>query len=361
MDAERERKILERRLAALTEEAAKNEAILKNAQTREMELLEAESLEELLRLLVDGLKKSYGLEAVTLLVCDPHHEVRHLLISDGIRPESISGVHYLDTSSGVAPGDGSFTRPWLGPYSHADHRHVFPGVENLGSVALMPLMRQQKLVGTLNFGSADRARFTRQHATDFLLHLATMASFCLENAVNRARLVKSGLTDVLTGSHNRRYLEDRLRSELASAQRTRKPLVCLLLDVDHFKGINDEHGHMAGDRVLREIARRIASQVRASDVAARFGGEEFAVLLPAAATEFAVDLGDRIRTAVSQTPVAAGGGLDITVTISVGIASLVPAPDAKDLDVLGERLLAEADTALYRAKSEGRDCVRLSA
>ncbi len=361
MDAEREKKILERRLAALTEEAAKNEVILKNAQAREMELLEAESLEELLRLLVDGLEKSYALEAVTLLVCDPHHEVRHLLIDDGTRPESISGVHYVDTLIGAAPAVASFTRPWLGPYSRTDHRHVFPGVENLGSVALIPLMRQQKPVGSLNFGSADRARFTRQHATDFLLHLATIASFCLENAVNRARLVKSGLTDALTGSHNRRYLEDRLRSELASAQRTRKPLVCLLLDVDHFKGINDKHGHMTGDRVLREIARRIAFQVRASDVAARFGGEEFAVLLPATATEFALNLGDRIRAAVSQTPIEAGGDVDIIVTISIGIASLVPARDAKDLDALGERLLAEADTALYRAKSEGRDCVRLSA
>jgi diguanylate cyclase (GGDEF)-like protein len=361
MDYEREKKILERRLAALTEEAAKNEAILKNAQVREMELLEAASLQELLRLLVDGLKASYGLEAVTLVVCDPHHEVRHLLISDGARPENISGVHFVDTLSGVSPRVVSFTRPWLGAYAGADHRRIFPGVGNLGSVALMPLLRQQKPVGSLNFGSADAARFTRQHATDFLHHMATIVSFCLENAVNRARLVKSGLTDVLTGSHNRRYLEDRLRGELASAQRTRRPLVCLLLDVDHFKSINDAHGHLAGDRVLREIARRIESQVRASDVAARFGGEEFAVLLPATATELALSLGERIRAAVSRTPVEAGGDPAITVTVSIGIASLIPEPDAKDLDALGEALLAKADTALYRAKSEGRDCVRLSA
>jgi diguanylate cyclase (GGDEF)-like protein len=166
---------------------------------------------------------------------------------------------------------------------------------------------------------------------------------------------------VLTGAHNRRYLEDRLRGELASAQRTRRPLVCLLLDADHFKSINDTHGHLAGDRVLREIARRVASQVRASDVAARFGGEEFAVLLPATTTEIAVSLGERIRTAVSRTPMEAGADLAITVTVSIGIASVVPEPDVKDLDTLGERLLAEADAALYRAKSEGRNCVRLNA
>src|SRR5690606_12847583 len=100
------------------------------------------------------------------------------------------------------------------------------------------------------------------------------------NVVNRARLLRSGFTDVLTGWHNRRYLQVRLAEELARARRDESTLVCLMLDLDHFKQINDTWGHGAGDEVLREVAQRVESQVRDSDVAARYGGEEFVILLP---------------------------------------------------------------------------------
>ena len=215
------------------------------------------------------------------------------------------------------------------------------------------------LVGSLNFGSDDPERFTPRHATDFLHHLATVAAFCLENAVNRARLVRSGITDVLTGMHNRRYLQERLGGELASARRGQAPLACLILDADHFKRINDEHGHLAGDRVLREIARRVSAQIRANDIGARFGGEEFALLLPATTTDVAARLGERIREAICRAPVPLDGDRQVEVSVSVGVASITPAPNATKLERLGDKLLAAADAALYQAKQDGRNCVRL--
>ncbi|MDH3316195.1 MAG: sensor domain-containing diguanylate cyclase [Gammaproteobacteria bacterium] len=361
MDLESRVRELEQRLAALTEEAAKNEAILKSSQAREMKLLEADSLGELLRLLTYGLEHSYRLEAVSLSICDPCHEVRHLLWSDGISPDSVFGLRFVDAVKDLMPVTESFSQPQLGPYKRGTHRRLFPHVKKLGSVALMPLLRQQKLVGSLNFGSADPERFTREHATDFLHNLATIASFCMENAVNRARLVRSGITDVLTGMHNRRYLQDRLRGELASAQRSQSPLACLILDADHFKRVNDEHGHLVGDSVLREIARRILSQIRANDVDARFGGEEFAVLLPGTSTEVAMTLGERIREVVSRNAIQVSDDLAVEATISVGVASVVPARDVEELERVGDRLLADADAALYQAKTDGRNCVRRNA
>ena len=106
-----------------------------------------------------------------------------------------------------------------------------------------------------------------------------MSAVCLENAVNRARLLRSGFTDFLTGFYNRRYLQARLREELARAQRAHQTLALLMIDIDHFKQINDRFGHLAGDAVLREVARRIATEMRTSDTGARFGGDEFAIVL----------------------------------------------------------------------------------
>ncbi len=222
---------------------------------------------------------------------------------------------------------------------------------------MIPLKHKGELLGSINFGSADESRFTREHATDFFAHLGAIASFALENVVNRARLLRSGFTDVLTGWNNRRYLQVRLTEELARARRDGSNLVCLMLDIDHFKNVNDTYGHAGGDAVLKELAQRIESQVRASDIAARYGGEEFVVLLPATEVESGRLLAERIRKAVSADAIEIGEGKDITITASIGIASIAPGRDIEDLKTAGESLLARADVALYSAKSSGRDQV----
>ena len=152
------------------------------------------------------------------------------------------------------------------------------------------------------FWQHDPSRFSRHLGTEFLAHLGVIASFAIENAVNRARLVRSGLTDFLTGWHNRRYLHVRMKEELVRAQRQREGLVCLLIDVDRFKHINDTYGHLAGDMALREAAQRVDTQIRGSDAAARFGGDEFVILAPGLNAEQALTLGERIRTAVARRP-----------------------------------------------------------
>ena len=192
---------------------------------------------------------------------------------------------------------------------------------------MIPLSHKGALLGSINFGSADESRFTRKHATDFFAHLGSIASFALENVVNRARLLRSGFTDVLTGWNNRRYLQVRLVEELARARRESTNLVCLMLDIDHFKDVNDNYGHAAGDAVLRELAQRIETQVRVSDIAARYGGEEFVVLLPATEVESGSLLAERIRKAISENPIEISGDASVTITASIGIASIAPERD----------------------------------
>jgi diguanylate cyclase (GGDEF)-like protein len=350
-------KMAEQALQDLRDEVARNDAKMHRTQQRELRLLHSEDLQTLLHELIDGLRRSHDLQAVTVVLCDPDHDIRHLLLAAGTPAASFNGLLLVESLTGLAPQYVALRQPWLGAYTACDHQLVFPQSQDLASVVMIPLTHRRKLIGSLNLGSADKKRFTREHSADFLAHLGVIASYCIDNTVNRARLLRSGFTDVLTGWHNRRYLQVRLHEEIARARRDQTHLACLMLDVDHFKAVNDTFGHAAGDHVLQEIATRIDAQVRKSDVAARYGGEEFVVLLPDTPIADAVRLAERIRAAVSSAPYDMPGGEQRAITASIGIAGVVPNIEDDDTKTVGESLIAHADVALYQAKSDGRDRV----
>lgn len=347
----------EKRLEALTAAAAQNEDKMRRSQQRELRLLAADDLESLLREMLLGLRASYGLEYVSVVLCDPDHDIRHLLMAAGVPADEFDRLVMVDSLTGLAPQYVALRQPWLGAFAACDHQLICPGATGLASMAMIPLTHRQQLIGSINLGSRDPARFTRAHAADFLAHLGVIASFCVENVVNRARLLRSGFTDVLTGWHNRRYLQVRIKEELGRARRDQITLACLMLDIDHFKRVNDTWGHSAGDAVLQELAHRIDVQIRASDVAARFGGEEFIILLPDTDRKSALLLAERIREAVSESAYELPGGETITVTASIGVAAIRPDADLDDLKTVGDSLIARADVALYAAKSAGRNRV----
>jgi len=350
-----------RQLDELLKEVARNDDISLRTQQRELRLLQSEDLATLLNVMVDGLRASYTLEYVSVVLCDPDHDMRHLLLANGTPAEEIANLLMVESLTGLAPQYIALHQPWLGSYAACDHQMICPDAGGMKSVAMIPLTHRDKLIGSINLCSDDAQRFTREHASDFLAHLGVIASFCVENTVNRARLLRSGFTDVLTGWHNRRYLNVRLKEELARARRDRFGIVCLMLDVDHFKQVNDNWGHAAGDTVLRELAHRIESQVRASDVAARYGGEEFVILLPNTEVASARLLAERVRGAISKTSIDLVCGNTVSVTVSIGISEVYPGPNDKDLKTIGDSLIARADVALYAAKSAGRDRVTVEA
>ena len=355
IELEQENHLLKARLAALTEEGNRNDSLLRKTQERELELLRAGSLPQLFDRLIQGLRTSYQLDEVALILNDPQHEIRHLLSGDSQHVSEPPGVCFVDALVTVAPQLVNLERPWLGPYNRADHELLVPGLAPCASLALVPLRRQDQLDGVLVFSSTDPFRFSQDMASDFLAHLGLVAAICVENAVNRARLLRSGLTDFLTGFHNRRYLHARLREELARTQRARQTLACLMIDVDHFKQINDHYGHLAGDDVLREVAHRIDAEMRISDTGARFGGDEFALVLAQATLAEAERVAERVLQAVRAQPIATGKSSSQTVTLSIGVAAAKPGTGKRDYKDLAERLIAEADAALYRAKSAGRN------
>jgi two-component system cell cycle response regulator len=164
--------------------------------------------------------------------------------------------------------------------------------------------------------------------------------------------IEMAVTDGLTGLHNRRYLDSHLRTLFDRAVSRRRPLSVLILDLDRFKSINDTHGHDGGDDVLREFAGRLRKNVRGIDLACRYGGEEFVVVMPDTEASIAEKVAERIRAEIERNPFAVGKeGLTINLTISVGVSSVLRKRDTV------EDLMKRADLALYEAKSGGRNRV----
>lgn len=355
-DLQRENAMLRGLLETLGRDAVHNQQVMSRFQERELALLSAGDLVRLLERLTDGMRGSFGLDGVKLFLLDPFCVIRDLLASNTLADARLMRDIELctDVRATLARFD-DLHAPWLGPWDSARHQALF-GRRLNGSVALLPLRQADGLAGFLCLGSRDRSRFREGQATDFLGHLAGVAAVCLENAVNRERLRVAGLTDSLTGLYNRRHLQHRLEQEVTRAQRHGQELACLFVDADHFKRINDQHGHTAGDQVLTALAQRLRSRLRASDLATRYGGEEFALLLPQTGRTDAETLAWQICRGIGSEPVALDNGELLTVTVSIGVAALAR-DDRRPVREVGEALLDAADQAVYAAKQDGRNRV----
>ncbi|MDR3506724.1 MAG: PleD family two-component system response regulator [Caulobacteraceae bacterium] len=184
-----------------------------------------------------------------------------------------------------------------------------------------------------------RTQIKRKRYTDFLRK-------------NLDHSLELAVTDQLTGLHNRRYMVGQLNALVTRAAKGGDPVGALLIDIDHFKKINDTYGHDIGDEVLREFAVRVATNVRAVDLPCRYGGEEFVVIMPGTDLIAAERIAERIRAHVSGSPFRVAGGKELlTVTISIGVASTLGAKDTP------EALLKRSDAAVYEAKAAGRNKV----
>ncbi|MBI2312489.1 MAG: sensor domain-containing diguanylate cyclase [Betaproteobacteria bacterium] len=349
---------LRRRLDELVAHARHNERVLARVQEMELRLIGAAGLPELLDVVLAGTRDAFSLETVTLALLDPEYEVRRMLESLGYPSHERPGLILLDACAPLPWQDEVALAPVLGAFDAARHGGLYPsGVEPPVMVALLPLVRGGRLIGSLNLGSRSAERFQPGLAADFLARIAAVTAICVENVINNERLKHLGLTDPLTGVHNRRYFDQRVREELDRSRRLGAPLNCLLLDVDHFKAVNDAHGHQVGDWVLREVASRIKAQLRLSDALARYGGEEFAVLLSQTDTGSAVAIAERIRQSIVQRPFQLRGWQSISVALSIGIAAMREVPGTDRVEALADDLVARADAALYKAKRAGRNRV----
>jgi len=226
-----------------------------------------------------------------------------------------------------------------------------------GSAVAFPLVCRNRTVGALV--GLDPAPSSAAPVLGPALVLAFRSilqppAIALDNAIVLQRSEARSVTDDLTGLYNSRYLNLVLRRESKRASRSGRPLSLLFLDLDGFKQVNDTHGHLAGSKALVEAAAIIRGSARETDVAARFGGDEFAVILPDTGRDGAVSVAERIRDRINVCQFLASDGLSIHLTASIGVATL------PDVAASAEELIRAADVAMYRVKDAGKNGIHIA-
>ncbi len=308
--------------------------------------------EEVLGLVTEMVGVTLGVDRVAVLLLDEKAQLLRMAASFGFEGNA-------DLTWPLGLGASGIAAQTRAPVSikdlSSDPRHVKGPQDPVGEGSLLsvPMVCKERLVGVLNFTRHQRDAFSENDAT-LLQLVASKAAMAIVNAQLFSETVELTLTDALTGSFNRRHLTARLQMEIARAKRFGTDLSAAMIDIDHFKHLNDTCGHPAGDEVLCALATQLKKSVRQVDTVARYGGEEFMILLPSTGRAEALEVAEKLRRAVEEAPFPGGarqpGG---RLTISLGVASYPD--DAKDLGALVDA----ADAALYASKRLGRNRVIL--
>ncbi|MEE9337765.1 MAG: sensor domain-containing diguanylate cyclase [Methylococcaceae bacterium] len=350
--------VLQSHLDGMLDRVQENSLTLKRFQVFEMKLLNLDSLPAMIDHMLNETKSFFDLDAVSFCLIDEKGDIARFLNEDSYDYQSKDGLLLLEDKELLKSTFGLSSRPFLGAYKQASCAGFFPDfVRKPASVAIIPLSRRGKYFGSLNLGSYTSNRFINNMATDFIEHMVSVVSICLENNLNYEMLRRTSHIDTLTGVNNRRFLEQRIGEEIDRSQRNDDPLSCLFLDIDYFKSINDTYGHQAGDQVLALVAGMIKKQLRSNDVLARYGGEEFVALLSTIDEAKAEDIAERIRKSIKDLSVPFNNDV-LKVTISIGLATYKPCSLSKvSTSDIAAQLIQSSDTALYSAKKKGRDRV----
>jgi diguanylate cyclase (GGDEF)-like protein len=305
-------------------------------------------VQEIIKYAIEGSTRLLDAEAGSLLFLE--EEVGELFFAEAVgeKGEKVKGIK-LKTGQGVAGWVAEKGEPVIVHDASLDPR-FFDGVDKISNfvtrnIVCVPLRTKDRILGSIEVINKNSGSFD----SDDMLILTALANQ-VAVAIENARLYEESIVDGLTGLYQRKYFELRLEEELKRSQKYKHPLNLVMIDIDYFKRVNDEHGHLMGDAVLKEVASVFKKSIRLEDVVARYGGEEFVLIMPHTSVENMRKTGERLRTEIEEMEISG-----IRITISVGIGHF----DGKEMDFNHRDLINRADRALYLAKKRGRNRVEM--
>lgn len=327
-------------LEILIENAKRNEELLRQLQAMELKLLACRQWQELFDVLFDQLPQSFDIAKLEITIIDPDRRARASIerqlgpLNQSKWPIQLNKKMYKDDMD-------------VKLLHKRDLAHL-----GFSSGLQLPLPKQQQYFGHVRLLSRTTDRFQSDMGTDFLAHLVAIIAACFELVMQTEEIARLAYTDPLTEVTNRRGFRHAFQQEAARAKRQHSLLGFALLDIDHFKTINDTHGHLSGDRVLKQLCALLAQVLRPSDHIGRMGGEEFMLLLPGCDNNHLSTIMERIRDIIAHTPFTNTEGNTMVVTVSGGIGCI----NNKQLDNMSlENITSHLDEALYQAKQTGRN------
>ncbi len=347
---------LQQQFNDLVQQAQDNQTILENYQSFEQQLLSAKDLSDLITLLLTTSNVHFNLSDSRLIWLDDDQLLRSMLPTD-VREQFGHRLLFSGMDDDVHELFEHRDLPILKCLSSSEKVRWFPGNTVIESAAFIPLICRGQLIGCLNLASSEKKRFSCDKAVDFMAHMGFISAICLQNMCAQEQVRQLSLLDNLTKVKNRRAFDQDLHIEIARSHRTQEPLSCLFLDADFFKRINDNYGHQTGDEALCCLAQWAQTQLRETDHIARFGGEEFVILLASCDEHEASDIAERIRHYVA-TQTLEYEKLRLQMTLSIGVSTFYPQQHQSiATEKIIKSLLAQADAGVYAAKAGGRNRV----
>lgn len=310
-------------------------------------------LEELYRVITELFESRLRLREFAILIIDESRQFMNVKSSFGFANSDLIHDMTFRMGEGISGEVAQEGRMIYVRDTQRDHRflHYRGELKEQGSFLSIPLIYKKDVLGVINFGRAGVDSFTKDEVRLFVL-IANQIALAIENAKLYTMTRELSIRDELTGIYNRRHFQHSLKMEWKRAIRFRRPLSLLMVDVDYFKNYNDTFGHLQGDIVLKRLAALMQRNLREVDMVARFGGEEFVVLLPDTDRSGAMAVGEKLRHLVEREQYVDESTQVVTpVTISIGISAYPD--DVREMD----DLIDHADVALYKAKDSGRNRV----
>jgi diguanylate cyclase (GGDEF)-like protein len=360
IDQQRELGEAQRALKLKAALAAKTEELSRRLEERAMlfEIMRMSSsspeLSAVLAALVERVGQLLHMREAVLFLYDEEQQQLEVAASFGLRDATAISGRTQPLGEGPSGRAGWTRAPVVidDLQSMEEFQGFWGNAERSGSLAAVPICYQERLLGVLSATRAERGAF-EEADIKLLSAIADNASLAIRNAQLFERMRELSTHDELTNLANRRLLRAHLDREIDRARRFQQTFSLLAIDIDHFKLLNDRHGHPVGDSALRRVAELLTKHVRKVDTVARVGGEEFTVLLPRTGVRDAAMVAEKLRSAVEARLFAGGGNQpEGRLTVSIGVVELASSDDSH-----GESLMARADQALYAAKHAGRNRV----